>query len=97
MRRRNLVRFWPAYFDRRRPRRLGRRLPQNLCFDKITTTMIAKAALALGYHAEVDSTLRYPASWWEPQGCVYVDTQNKKKLKVMKQLATKMREMAPVK
>jgi len=92
MRRRKLIRFWPVYYDRKKTRRMGRRVSKSMAFEKANTNTIVQAAKALGYYAEVDPNLRFPACWWEPQGCVMIDTQQKKKSKVLRQIASKMRE-----
>ncbi|MHA1732611.1 MAG: signal recognition particle subunit SRP19/SEC65 family protein [Promethearchaeota archaeon] len=98
MRRRNMIRYWPQYFNRKLTRKQGRRLPKNLALDKVSLKLIVRAARDLGYDAEYQGTLdlKFPACWWEPPGCVMVDTKNKKKSKVLRQLAAKMREIGNV-
>jgi len=52
--------FWPQYFDVKRSRSEGRKLPKNLAIEKVTTKEIALAAKRLGYKAEIEGSFKYP-------------------------------------
>jgi signal recognition particle subunit SRP19 len=85
--------LWPQYFEAKKTRSEGRRLPQNLAVDKITIKEIANAAEKLGYQVQVESQLKYPREWWESSGRILVDTKGKKKSKVIKEIAKEIRKI----
>ncbi|TFG08396.1 MAG: signal recognition particle protein Srp19 [Promethearchaeota archaeon] len=85
--------FWPQYFDAKRSRSDGRRLPKNLAIDKINTKEIAKAAKNLGYHAEIEGNFKYPKAWYEDPGRVVIDTKGKQKSKVILEIAKEIRKI----
>ncbi|MHA1805455.1 MAG: signal recognition particle subunit SRP19/SEC65 family protein [Promethearchaeota archaeon] len=84
--------FWPQYFEKRRTRKEGRRLPQNLALDKVSLADIAKAAKRLGYKVEMDNVSRYPRTWWDAPGRVLIDPKGKKKSRVIKEIAKELRK-----
>ncbi|MHA1294434.1 MAG: signal recognition particle subunit SRP19/SEC65 family protein [Promethearchaeota archaeon] len=85
--------FWPQYFDLKRSRGDGRRLPKNLAIEKVTPEDIAKAARRLGYVAQIEKGYKYPRTWWDSPGRVLVETRGKKKSKVLYELAKEIRKM----
>jgi len=85
--------FWPQYFDVKRSRSNGRRLPKKFAIDKVTLEDIAKAANNLGYHAEIERGYKYPRSWWEDPGRVSIDTKGKQKSKVILEVAKEIRKL----
>lgn len=88
--------FWPQYFDQKRTRSEGRRLPQKFALDKISIKEISKAAKRLGYHVQIETTLKYPRTWWEEPGRVLIDTKGKRKSQVMKEIAKEIRKLRGV-
>ena len=84
--------FWPQYFDGKRSRAEGRRLPKNLALEKITLDDIVKAAKNLNYQYEIEDSLKYPRTWWDDSGRVSINTNGKKKSKVLRELAKQMRK-----
>ncbi|TXT53389.1 MAG: Signal recognition particle 19 kDa protein [Promethearchaeota archaeon] len=84
--------FWPQYFDVKKTRGEGRRLPQNLAIDKITVKEIATAAKRLGYSVQIEQGLKYPREWWGTAGRVLVDTKGKKKSKILNEIAKEIRK-----
>ena len=91
--RKPFVIFWKNYFDSKKTRSEGRRLPKNLAVDKVTTKEIAKSARRLGYKAEVEGNYKYPRTWWEDPGRVIIDTKGKKKSKVILEVAREIRKL----
>ena len=91
--RKPFVIFWKNYFDSKKTRSEGRRLPKNLALDKVTTKEIAKSARRLGYKAEVEGNYKYPRTWWEDPGRVIIDTKGKKKSKVLLEVAREIRKL----
>ena len=85
--------YWPQYFDIKRSRSEGRRLPKKLAIEKISIDLIAKSARRLGYTAEVEGNYRYPRSWYDPPGRVLIDTKGKKKSKVLLEVAKEIKKL----
>ena len=85
--------YWPQYFDLKRSRSNGRRLPKKLAIDKVSVELIAKAARRLGYKAAIDTNYRYPKTWWDEPGRILIDTKGKKKSKVLLEVAKEIQKM----
>ena len=85
--------FWPQYFDAKRSRSEGRRLPKNLAIDKVTTKEIASAAKNLGYNVEIEGSFKYSKTWWDNPGRVVIDTKGKQKSKVLFEVAKEIRKI----
>ncbi len=64
--------LYPAYFDLRRSREEGRRVPKGLAVEAPTVEEIEKAAKALGLQPKVEADKAYPASHWKHDGRVLV-------------------------
>ena len=75
--------YWPQYFDIKRSRGDGRRLPKKFATDKVSVELIAKAARRLGYKTEIEENYQYPRTWWDKPGRILIDTKGKKKSKVL--------------
>ncbi len=84
--------FWPQYFDLKRSRSEGRRIAKKFALEKVNAQDLAKAAKNLGYNVQLESTYKYPRTWWESQGRVVVDAKGKKKTKVLLELAKELRK-----
>ena len=92
--RKPFVIFWPQYFDSKRSRGDGRRLPKQFALEKVTPKEIAQAARDLGYSAEIEPSLKYPRTWYDDgNGRVLIDTKGKKKSKVLTDLAKELRKI----
>jgi signal recognition particle subunit SRP19 len=85
--------FWPQYFDAKRSRAEGRKIPKNLAIEKATPKEIVQAAQILGYQTEIEGNLRYPRTWWDDPGRVIIDTKGKKKSRVLLEVAKEIRKM----
>ncbi len=85
--------FWPQYFDAKRSRSKGRRLPIKFSIERVSLNDIAKAADNLGYHAEIEKHYKYPKTWWDDPGRVLVDAKGKKKSKVLLEVAKEIRKI----
>lgn len=64
--------LYPAYFDLKRSREEGRRVPKALAVDGPTTEEIEKAAKSLGLTPKVEEDKAYPPSHWRREGRVLV-------------------------
>ncbi|MHA2390543.1 MAG: signal recognition particle subunit SRP19/SEC65 family protein [Promethearchaeota archaeon] len=84
--------FWPQYFDAKRSRSKGRRLPKKFAVDKVSLADITKAARKLGYNAEIEQHYKYSRTWWDDPGRVIIDAKGKKKSKVLLEVAKEMRK-----
>jgi len=85
--------FWPQYFDLKRTRSEGRRLPKKFAIEKITTKEISQAAQKLGYKSEIEGSLKYPRTWYDDPGRVLIDTKGKRKSKVILEVAKEIRKI----
>jgi signal recognition particle subunit SRP19 len=84
--------FWPQYFDAKRSRSKGRRIPKKFAIEKITTNDILEAAKCLGYEAHFEKGYHYPKTWWDDPGRVSINVKGKKKSKVLLDLAKEMKK-----
>jgi signal recognition particle subunit SRP19 len=64
--------LYPAYFDLRRTREEGRRVPKGLAVETPTVEEIEKAAKALGLQPTVEADKAFPGSHWRHDGRVLV-------------------------
>jgi len=85
--------YWPQYFDIKRSRGDGRRLPKKFATDKVSVELIAKAARRLGYKTEIEENYQYPRTWWDKPGRILIDTKGKKKSKVLLEVAKEIKRM----
>ncbi len=91
MRQRNRLVLWPAYFDARKARIEGRRVPRGMAVDDPSVEEIEEAAKVLGMSPEVVKDASYPRSWWERGDLVLVD-KRKPKTDALKEIAQRIRE-----
>ncbi|MHA2324772.1 MAG: signal recognition particle subunit SRP19/SEC65 family protein [Promethearchaeota archaeon] len=84
--------FWPQYFDAKRSRSKGRRLPRKFAIDKVNINDIVKAARNIRYNAAIEHQYRYSRTWWDEPGRVIIDAKGKKKTKVMLEVAKEVRK-----
>ena len=85
--------FWPQYFDAKRSRNNGRRLPEKFASEKVSLEDIVKSAKNLGYNVEIERNYKYSRTWWDDAGRVLIDTKGKKKSKVMLEVAKEIRKL----
>jgi len=82
--------LYPAYFDLKRTRVEGRRVPKGLAVEGPTTEEIEKAAKSLGLTPKVEEDKAYPASHWRKEGRVLVRADYYK-TSVVKKVAEKIK------
>ena len=85
--------FWPQYFDAKRSRSNGRRLPKKFAIEKVSLEDISKAARNLGYNVEIERNYKYSRTWWDDAGRVLIDIKGKKKSKVLLEVAKEIRKL----
>ena len=57
--------IYPCYFDVKRSRRLGRRVPKSLAVQKPALDELKVIADVLKLVYEIDEEARHPAAWWD--------------------------------
>jgi signal recognition particle subunit SRP19 len=90
--RKPFVIYWPQYFDAKRSRAKGRRVPRKFAVDKVKSSDIATTAKRLGYNVQQENTYRYPRTWWDDSGRVLIDIKGKKKSKVLIEIAKELKK-----
>ncbi len=84
--------IWLAYLDCSIPRRLGRRLPRDLCIDRPSIDEILRACKELNLDCEADNEARYPRTWYLHQGRVLISYEGPK-LRLLKEIASVIRRL----
>lgn len=82
----NAIVLWPEYFDAKRTRAEGRRLPKALCVEKPSLDIIAKGAMILDLEYKVLEDKSYPADWAARRGCVRVEKGKMKKTAILAEI-----------
>ena len=82
----NAIVLWPEYFDIRRSRAEGRRLPKSLCVDKPDLDIIAKGAMILDLEYKIIEDAAYPSNSNEKNGCVRVEKGKMKKTTLLSKI-----------
>jgi len=82
--------LYPAYFDLRRSRQEGRRVPKGLAVEAPTVEEVEKAAKALGLQPKVEADKAFPGSHWKHDGRVLVRADYFK-TSVVRKVAEKMK------
>ncbi len=65
MRNKHLFYIYPAYFDARRSRRTGRRVPSSIAVQHPMLEELKVIADVLKLDYQVDPEAKHPASWWD--------------------------------
>ena len=77
------ITLWPEYFDSKRTRAQGRKLPIELCVAKPSLDMIAKGAVLLDLDFQIYEDKAYPGNWAAKNGCVRVEKGKMKKSQIL--------------
>lgn len=83
---------WPEYFDSKRTRSEGRRVPKRMAVDFPKAVDIAEAAKKLGLNSTVEYEGVYPRSW-RKSGKVRVE-KRWSKAETLRQIAKKMKSLS---
>nr|1L9A_A Chain A, SIGNAL RECOGNITION PARTICLE 19 KDA PROTEIN [Methanocaldococcus jannaschii] len=78
--------IWPSYIDKKKSRREGRKVPEELAIEKPSLKDIEKALKKLGLEPKIYRDKRYPRQHWEIAGRVEVDYKGNK-LCLLKEIA----------
>ncbi|MHA1105096.1 MAG: signal recognition particle subunit SRP19/SEC65 family protein [Promethearchaeota archaeon] len=84
--------FWPQYFDAKRTRAQGRRVPIKYAIDRVNVKDLHNSARKLGYKVQLETNYNYPRSWWDDPGRIVVDTKGKTKSKVLIEIAKELKK-----
>lgn len=80
------VRLWPEYFDSKRTRAQGRKVPLELSVEKPSLDMIAKGAILLDLDYDIEEDSAYPGNWAAKNGCVRVEKGKMKKTDILREI-----------
>ncbi len=84
--------LWPEYFDCNLSRRLGRRVPKDLCVTRPSITELVEACRHIGVECSTDESKRYPRTWYMSQGTVLATVDdNVKKTALIREIAKALR------
>lgn len=72
MRRKEWIVIWPLYFDKRRSRSQGRRVPESLSVNRPTIQEIISVIKKLGIEYIVEENKKHPSTWFESSGRILV-------------------------
>ena len=67
------ITIWPEYFDIKRTRAEGRRVPKELCVENPDLDIIAKGAMMLDLEFEIRESMSYPKAHRAKHGCVRIE------------------------
>lgn len=65
--------IWPEYFDARRTRSQGRRVPKRLAISNPSVEGISKVLMRLGYEFRIEEEKAYPSNWYHKKGRILVE------------------------
>ena len=86
--------LWPEYFDCNLSRRLGRRVPKDLCVIRPSTTELVEACKHMGVECSADESKRYPRTWYMSQGAVLATVEEGvKKTALIREIAKALRAL----
>ncbi len=68
--------LWPEYFDCSLSRRLGRRVPRDLCVFRPSITELVEACRHIGVECSADESKRYPRTWYMSQGAILASVED---------------------
>ena len=78
MRKQEKIIIWPAYFDKAKTRKNGRRVSKNLAVQSPKIMEIQEAAHKLGLGFEVAMDKDYPKTPWAKTGMLLVEKKGSK-------------------
>ncbi len=71
--------LWPLYFDIRRSRSEGRRVPKNAAVPSPTLDDLARTARSLGIRVKREAECSHPKRPWAKEGRLWVSTSDVKR------------------
>ncbi len=84
--------LWPSYFNKKIPKRLGRRVPKKLAVSNPTAKDILKAAKNLGFEGHIEKG-SYPRLWWLHEGKIIIKAEGLNKNELIRRIAEELVKM----
>jgi len=78
MRKQDKAIIWPAYFDSKRTRQTGRRVPKTIAVHSPKISEIISAVSKIGFQYEVNLEVSYPKKPWMKTGSLLVEKKDSK-------------------
>ena len=82
--------LWPTYFDLKKSRDEGRRVPKKLAVDNPDVENMYKAVKKLGYKAKMEADKSHPSTPTGHEGRVLVEKGSLKKTDLIRQVAAEL-------
>ncbi|MCW4001798.1 MAG: signal recognition particle protein Srp19 [Candidatus Bathyarchaeota archaeon] len=92
MRKQNKIVLWPVYFDSKKTRMEGRRVPRNLSVQSPKLEEIQRAAKRMGLQHEIAHEAIHPSSPWKKTGLLIVPKKDSK-VKMLRKIAKELRNV----
>lgn len=73
MRKQNKTLIWPAYFDKSRTRKMGRRVSKNLAIKSPKIKDLIDVVSKLGIECELNPEVKYPKKPWRTKGSLLIE------------------------
>jgi signal recognition particle subunit SRP19 len=89
LKKRNKHVLWPIYFDSKKTRSEGRKIPKRLSIRDPTVDLIQKALYKLNITFKIDSNKAYPRTPWKKTGQILIE-RVKPKNKLLKKIAKEL-------
>ncbi|WP_456472852.1 signal recognition particle subunit SRP19/SEC65 family protein [Methanocaldococcus sp.] len=84
--------IWPAYIDKDKSRKEGRKVSKNIAVKNPNIKVIEKALKKMGVRYKIFRDKRYPRQHWDAVG--YIDVEyDGKKLDFLKKLCKTIKEL----
>lgn len=81
------ITLWPEYFDAKRTRAEGRRVPIELAVENPSLDMMAKGAMLLDLEFEILEEMSYPKNPRAKNGCIRVERGKLSKTEMLPKIA----------
>lgn len=94
MRERNKIIIWPLYFDLRKTRSQGRRVPKKFAVPNPNLNSIQAAVEKMGLQYEAVPEASYPRSSWKKTGYISVSKKVARN-RLLKEIAEKLSNTRP--
>ncbi len=86
--------LWPEYFDCSLSRRLGRRVPKDLCVIRPSISELVEACRHVGVECSADESKRYPRTWYMSRGAVLATVEDDvKKTALIREIADALKTL----
>ncbi len=85
----NKLVLWPHYFDARRSRTAGRRVPSSLAVNEPDARWVESAARKAGFDVTLEENAKHPSVPYRAVGRVVVSKSDTKEA-IIRQVATKL-------